>query len=114
MTTPRKTVQAIKISASWTPNPETAAAMAAAAFPGQPLRIEGGRTLVRHAIATDMTDPEHVVRVAQRIKRINDELRSTGTIHTLTTSAGSVPAEVAEHLPNPEPERHPETDKEAA
>ena len=110
MTTPRKTVQAIKISASWIPGPEAAAAMAAAAFPGQPLRIEGGRTLVRHAIATDMTDPEHVVRVAERIKCISDELRRTGTVRSFTTTAGSVPADIAEQLPNPEPE----TNKEAA
>lgn len=108
MTTPRKTVQAIKISASWSPDPKTAAAMAKAAFPGEPLRIEGGRTLVRHAIATDMTDPEHVVRVSQRIKQISDTLNATGTVHSFTTVAGSVPAEIAEHLPTPEPDQHEE------
>lgn len=99
-----KTVQAIKISASWTPLEPTAFGMAKAAFgamggPGG-LRIEGGRILVRHAIAVDMAQPEHYARVAERIKQISDELNHTGTVHSFTTVAGTVPEGLAQHLPD--------------
>lgn len=102
----RKTVQAIKISASWTPLEQTAFGMAEAAFgamggPGG-LRIEGGRILIRHAIAVDMANPEHYALVSRRIKQISNELNHTGTVHSFTTVAGAVPEGLAQHLPEPD------------
>lgn len=96
----RKTVQAIKLSASWTPNAETSAMMAGYAFGLlTPIRFAGGRILVRAAVATDYTDPGHAARVATRLQEILSELASTGTVHGTTTQAGAVPADQAERLP---------------
>ena len=66
---------------------------------GAGLRLEGGRVLVRYAVATKMTDPEHTVRVAERIKQISEALERTGTVHTFTTQAGAVLSELVDHLP---------------
>lgn len=103
--TTRKTTQAIKVSATWTPHAEQAEQMARSAFgelgAGTGLRFEGGRILVRYAVATKMTDPEHTVRVAARIKEISDALERTGTVHTFTTQAGAVASELVDHLPEP-------------
>lgn len=101
----RKTTQAMKVSASWTPNEEVAHDMARAAFGdlgvGGGLRFDGGRILVKTAIATKMNDPDHAVRVAQRIKQIEAELRSNGRVHSFTTLHGAVLSELVEHLPEP-------------
>ena len=101
--TTKKTTQAIKVSATWTPHAEEAERMARSAFgelgAGDGLRFEGGRLLVRYAVATKMTDPEHIVRVAERIKQISDAIERTGTVHTFTTQAGAVLSELVDHLP---------------
>lgn len=103
--TTRKTTQAIKVSATWTPHAEEAERMARSAFgemgAGTGLRFDGGRLLVRYAVATKMTDPEHTVRVAERIKEISEALERTGTVHTFTTQAGAVLSELVDHLPEP-------------
>lgn len=98
----RKTEQAIKISASWTPNETTTAIMGKWAFGERsPLRIRGGRITVNAAIHLDLTDPAQAGRVAMRVVELRRELDDTGTVHSFTTQAGAVPAGSAERLPEP-------------
>lgn len=96
----RKTEQAIKVSASWTPS-ETAAAIINRWTFGEasPLRVRGGRLTINAAIAIDMTDPAQAARVAERVAELKRELEATGTIHSFVTQAGAVPAGTAERLP---------------
>lgn len=96
----RKTEQAIKISASWTPTGETAAKMAAQVFGDKtPLAFIGGRLSVNAHIAADMADPASMVRVSERVAELKQELASTGILHSFITQAGAVPAGKAERLP---------------
>lgn len=96
----RKTEQAIKCSASWTPGDNMALNLNAKAFgKASPLRIRGGRLTINAAIAIDMTDPAQAARVAARVAELRKELEAIGTVHSFTTVAGSVPAGEAEQLP---------------
>ncbi len=96
----RKTEQAIKIAASWTPHDDTGAVIAAHVFgANSPLRIRGGRITINAAIAIDMTDPAQAARVAARVSELRKELEATGNVHSFATQAGSVPAGTAERLP---------------
>lgn len=54
---------------------------------------------INAAIAIDMTDPAQAGRVAARVSELRKELEATGTVHSFTTQAGSVPAGEAEQLP---------------
>lgn len=105
-----KTTQAMKISASWTPNEDMADAMMKAMFEGSagaPLKFTSGRIQMKHAIKSDFTDPGHMIRVTQRVAEIKELLEGYGTVHGFHASAGAVPhaeAEVlGEELPEPEP-----------
>lgn len=99
----RKNEQAIKISASWTPDERVAGLLGLTAFgPASPLRIRGGRLTINAAVAIDMTDPAQAALVAARIAELRNELEATGTVHSFTTQAGAVPAGTAERLPEPE------------
>lgn len=96
----RKTEQAVKISASWTPNKNVAGDMSDDTFGvASPLRIRGGRLTINAAIAIDMTDPANAARVAARVAELRKELEATGTVHSFSTVAGAVPAGEAEQLP---------------
>ena len=96
----RKTEQAIKISASWTPGEDAALGMARMEFGKEsPLRIRGGRLTINAAIAIDMTDPAQAARVAARVAELRKELEAIGTVHSFSTVAGAVPAGEAEQLP---------------
>lgn len=96
----RKTEQAIKISVSWTPSKETGLRIADKVFgKASPLDVRGGRLTINAAIAIDMTDPAQAARVAARVAELRKELEATGTVHSFTTLAGSVPAGEAEQLP---------------
>ena len=96
----RKTEQAIKISASWTPTPGQADTIARRVFGDRsPLVIRGGRLSISAAIAIDMTDPAKAARVAARVAELRKELEATGTVHSFTTQAGAVPVGEAEQLP---------------
>ena len=98
----RKTEQAIKISASWTPDERTSGVISECIFGTKsPLTIRGGRMTINAAILTDHADPAHAVRVAARIAELRKELEATGTVHSFTTMAGAVPAGSAERLPEP-------------
>ncbi len=96
----RKTEQAVKISASWTPSEMAGRAIRSAVFGGaSPLFVRGGRMTINAAIALDMTDPAQAARVAARVQELRKELEATGTVHSFTTQAGSVQAGTAERLP---------------
>lgn len=102
-----KTVQAMKISATWTPQYSKAVFMAQAAFrdtDGDGLRFEGGRIGVKIAIVIDMADPAQVVRVSERIAKIKDHLEYTGKLHSFNASMGAVPVEEALILTEQKPE----------
>ncbi len=102
----RKTEQAIKISASWTPNDLVALAIGEGVFSeSSPLRVRGGRLTINAAIAIDMSDPTQAALVAARVQKLRLHLQDLGTVHTFTTQAGSVPVGEAEHLAAPEPEQ---------
>lgn len=96
----RKTEQAIKISATWTPGANEADTVARGIW-GQktPLSIRGGRMTVNAAIHLDMSDPHNAVRVSERVAELRKELEATGTVHSFVASAGAVPAGEAEKLP---------------
>lgn len=98
----RKTEQAIKIAATWTPGAVQAHGVSMAMW-GQktPLRIRGGRLTINAAIATDHADPVLVSAVSARIAELRKELEATGTVHSFVTQAGAVPAGSAERLPVP-------------
>lgn len=103
--TRRKTEQAIKISASWTPNEIVARNMSRTEWgKNSPLRIRGGRMTINAAIVLDMTDPANAARVAERVVELRKELEASGTVHSFVTAAGSVPAGEAERLPETEKE----------
>jgi hypothetical protein len=99
-----KTVQALKITASWTPDPAAAAAMIDAVFHDKTkafgVRFAGGRMSIKHAIRIDFADPDQATRVSQRVAQIKEELRKAGTIHDFKTTAGAVPVGEAEVLPD--------------
>lgn len=96
----RKTEQAVKISASWTPGKDVSERIEDKIFGrGSPLVIRGGRLTINAAIAIDMTDPAQAARVAARVSELRKELEATGTVHSFTTVAGAVPAGEAEQLP---------------
>lgn len=98
--TARKTTQALKISASWTPNTEAGINLARALFGAKtPFRFEGGRQMVRAAIKLDLADPMAAKPVAERAAELRAELEATGTVHSFTTQAGAVPTELVEVLP---------------
>lgn len=93
--TDQRTVQAIKIGVSFTPNVmDQNAARAALGIP-HPLYIRGGRMTLNAAIQIDGNDPDSVTAAAHMVKRIQTALAEAGTIHKLTTQFGRVPADQA-------------------
>lgn len=102
-----KTVQALKISASWTPTPAIAAKMVAAALgksDAKGVTFSGGRLSVKHSIKIDFSDPSQATRVSGRVAEIKSALESAGHLHGFTTTAGAVPVEEVETLPEPKEE----------
>lgn len=102
-----KTVQALKISASWTPTPAIAAKMIAAALgksDAKGVTFHGGRLSVKHAIKIDFSDPTQATRVSGRVAEIKAALEGNGQVHGFITTAGAVPVEEAETLPEPKEE----------
>lgn len=101
---PRKTIQALKISASWTPNEAEGINLSRHLFgAATPFRFDGGRILVKAAIKLDLSDPINATHVAARAAELRAELAAHGTIHSFTTQAGAAPIEMVETLPaNPE------------
>jgi hypothetical protein len=97
----QKTTQALKIVASWTPNPSEARGMLADVFGAENrLQYSGGRIRLLHAIKLDFSVPADAVRVSERAAQIKAELEEKGTLHSFATFAGAVPVEEAEILPD--------------
>lgn len=108
-TTRRKTVQAIKIGATWTPGPAALAELAPFMFGmTSPLNVRGGRLTINAAIAIDMSDPSQAAQVASRVQELRRELEAKGTVHSFITQAGAVPADAVEHLPMQPPQQEEE------
>lgn len=98
--TARKTTQALKISASWTPTEEAGIMLARTMFgAATPLRFDGGRIMVKAAIKLDLSDPAMATQVAARAAELRNELEATGKVHSFNTQAGAVPTELVEVLP---------------
>ena len=98
--TDRKTVQALKLSASWTPTqpPDQTLARQAFAVPA-PLRFEGGRHRMVAAFRIDTRDPQSVLRASTLAQEIRDELAGTGTLHSFITEVGRAPTDSVTDLP---------------
>ena len=95
----RKSEQAIKIAASWTPNEATADFMGGQTFGAvSPLHIRGGRLTINAAILADHGNPAMMTRVAERVAELKAELEAVGILHSFVTSAGAVPVGTAERL----------------
>lgn len=98
--TSRKTTQALKISASWTPNEGEGITLARHLFgAATPFRFDGGRIVVKAAIKLDLTDPAMATQVAARAAELRKELEASGKVHSFTTQAGAVATELVEVLP---------------
>lgn len=96
-----KTVQALKILASWTPNAEIAAGMMTASFnetDAGRVRFSSGRMVLKHAIKIDFSDPANAGKVSERVSQIKAALAERGELHDFRTTAGAVPASDAEEL----------------
>lgn len=107
-----KTVQALKINASWTPNTATADFITAHLFgggPASPLKFSGGRFSLKHAIKTDFSDPAQATRVSERVAEIKSSIEALGQVHSFTTTAGAVPVDEVEVLPDLKKETEEET-----
>lgn len=101
-----KTVQALKISASWTPAPAAADKIVAAVFgktPAKGAKIAGGRIAIKHAIQIDFADPAQASRVSERVAQVKEALSAIGELHDFKTTAGAVPVGTAEVLEDPDP-----------
>ncbi len=98
--TARKTVQAIKISATWTPGPVESISVVRGIF-GQstPLSLRGGRLTINAAISIGDGSPKNVIRAYDRAAELQRELEAAGTLHTFHTQAGAAPTEMVEVLP---------------
>jgi hypothetical protein len=103
----KKTEQALKIIASWTPTsgpsaslPGTADLMMLAVpdFEGMNLRIASGRLAIHAAVACDFTVPGAAEKASARVQEIKAALESTGTVHSFSATAGAVPVGTAERL----------------
>lgn len=108
-----KTTQALKISASWTPDEKTSEQMLTRVFedcPASPLKLHGGRINLKHAIKLDFSDPKNALAVSERVAAIKSDLEKRGTVHGFSTTAGAVPVEDAEVL-SPEPEKKPDAEE---
>lgn len=112
----QKTVQALKIAASWTPNADTAGAMMTAALnetAAGRMHLSGGRLALKHAIKIDFSDPQNATLVSERVAEIKDALSGAGVLHDFRATAGAVHAAEAEILAAPEPSKAEAKDAKA-
>ena len=97
----KKTTQAQKISASWSPNPTAATAMVVAALKGSKaagMIFSSGRLTLKHAVAINYADPANVQRVSERIAEIKATLSAHGELHGFNVTAGAAPVGEVEVL----------------
>lgn len=89
--TDKKTVQATKVSASWTPLPPASEAMVEVLRLPVGTSIAGGRIRITMALAADHSSTERVMENARYLEVLKTDLEARGTIHSWTVSAGAVP-----------------------
>jgi hypothetical protein len=89
----RKTVQALKVLASWTPTDATALVMTTGVFAETPawgVRFSSGRLSLRAAFLARYEDAEYTARVSAAIASLKAELGERGILHDFTIVAGAV------------------------
>lgn len=97
----RRSEQAVKISATITPKPETARKIGEAIFgAASPLFVRGGRLTINAAVAFDLTKPGSAARAEARVLELRTEIEAVAEVHSFTTAAGAVQAGSAEVLPD--------------
>lgn len=100
-----KTVQALKITATWTPGAAAEKKMLAvfAKTEGSILRINGGQLRLKAAIKADFGDARHGVLVHETIGKLMATLEATGTLASFNVVAGAVDADAAHTIIVKEP-----------
>lgn len=84
-------VQAVKVSASWTPSPEKLAAIAPVLFGmGSALMVRGGRLTINANFRADLSDPDQMIAVAAKVRGCRQALEATGELHHFSQSTGTV------------------------
>jgi hypothetical protein len=96
----KKTQQALKIIASWTPNKLVAEGMLVTQgnLADLPIHIGSGRLSIHAAVACDFTVPGAAEKASARVQEIKAALESTGTVHSFSATAGAVPVGTAEQV----------------
>lgn len=113
---PKKTVQCLKITASITLS-ETSLQNVDAELLGEDGKAQSIRGLITrsrihysHAVVARYDDPAYQARVTEHIAKLKEQLATLGTIDTWNVTAGAVPVDEAEVLPD-EPAKAPADDK---
>ncbi len=96
----KKTQQALKIIASWTPHEIPAREMLDAIddLKEMPLTIGSGRLSIHASVSCDFTVPGAAEKASARVQEIKAALESTGTVHSFSATAGAVPVGTSEQL----------------
>ena len=96
----KKTGDALKLSASWTPDHMAADVIVAKVFGDRsPLTITSGRIQISAAIGCSLADPASIARASERANELVKELAANGIVHGHTVSAGRAPVDLIETLP---------------
>ena len=94
-TSPSEKVQAIKVSASWTPGADAAAAMGAGLALPFGAHFDGGRILLKVALLADHADLDRTVANATAAKDLQDWLAANGAVHSVSVRSGTASADDA-------------------
>lgn len=96
----KKTEQALKVIASWTPHEIPAREMIDAVdeLKDKLLTISSGRLSIHAAVACDFTVPGAAEKASARVQGIKKALEARGTVHSFSATAGAVPVGTAERL----------------
>ena len=88
----KKTIQAQKVSATWTPNAASARAIEGALeqFPAG-VRIAGGKIRFAAALVAKYDDAALMQKNADWMARLKSDLSETGELHSWDVTAGAVP-----------------------
>lgn len=93
----KRTEQALKVSASWTPDEETAEHIMAGVFGERtPLTLRGGRLTINAAVACDFAVAGQAASAEKRVQELRKELEARGKLHGFSVAAGAVPVGEAE------------------
>lgn len=107
----KKTVQAMKATATWTPRDSLSGAIIAACgmLPSD-IRIAGGRLRLTAAVLAQHDNMERVAANAEWLAGLKAGLEEVGTIHTWSVTAGAVAKDEVVDLmpPKSAAEGHPD------